>query len=54
MAVLKVAVEEQFGIPFSKQELNLDGKVLADPFSLSDLPIFSEKKVNFVHVKVFF
>jgi len=35
---VKVEVAKKHGIPFECQELVLDGRPMADPFSLSDYP----------------
>lgn len=50
IAWLKAQLEELCGLPYSQTTLSLNGKVLIDPLSLSDLP-FRAKELNIVVVE---
>ena len=43
---VKVEVAKKHGIPFDCQELELAGKPMADPFSLSDYPALKASRAN--------
>jgi len=51
VAFLKAALEKEFGIPFNVQSLLYNGRVLADPFSLSDIPM-KVGQVNQINVSL--
>lgn len=50
VSYVKAFIQTKHGLPMTKQELRLDGKLLIDPLCLSDIPEISVDNVNNVKV----
>eukprot|EP01027_Heterolobosea_sp_BB2_P024773 GEZU01037410.1.p1 GENE.GEZU01037410.1~~GEZU01037410.1.p1 ORF type:complete len:138 (-),score=44.67 GEZU01037410.1:154-567(-) len=48
---LKLVIESEYDIAFSKQELYLDGQLMADPLSLTDYPSINAGDINVITLK---